>query len=182
MIFGSIFKKLKGDNTTVLTLKKKEKKAKKRVPVKKSQPKKSNSKKKVKPKPKVKKPGKTKQLLKSTKRQKSRPPKKLNPKRTALNPVKRKESSKAKEILIGEIKHYFGKVKAGVIKLDKAGLAVGDSIRIKGSTSDFTQKIVSLEIDNQPVERAAKGKQVGFKSKKRVRIKDKVYKIEKGKR
>ena len=75
---------------------------------------------------------------------------------------------------IGAITHYFPKVKAGVIKLS-ATLAVGDTIYIKGHTTDFKQKVASLQIDNAPIEKAAKGKEVGIKVKGRVRAEDEVY-------
>jgi hypothetical protein len=78
--------------------------------------------------------------------------------------------------LIGEITHYFSHCKAGVIKLKKP-LALGDTIYIKGHTTNYKQKIVSLQVDNKPVEELSKGKEAGFLAKKRVRKGDKVYKI-----
>jgi len=40
---------------------------------------------------------------------------------------------------IGKITHYFSKIDVGIIKLSKGKLKVGDTIRIKGHTSDLTQ-------------------------------------------
>ncbi|MCD6539119.1 MAG: hypothetical protein J7K37_00205 [Candidatus Omnitrophica bacterium] len=93
-------------------------------------------------------------------------------KRASVSTVKKKP----KEELIGKITHFFPKVSAGVIKLRK-GLSIGDTIHIKGHTSDFIQKVSSLQINNKPVKRAEKGKLVGVLVKERVRRKDKVYKI-----
>jgi len=87
-----------------------------------------------------------------------------------------KAKKKPKEELIGKITHFFPKVSAGVIKLKKS-LSLGDTIHIKGHTSDFIQKVSSLQINNKPVKRAEKGKLVGVLVKERVRRKDKVYKI-----
>jgi len=77
---------------------------------------------------------------------------------------------------IGEISHYFGHCKAGVIKLE-ASISSGDTIRIKGHTTDFKQKIASLQMDNKPIDNATKGQEAGFLAKKRVRSGDKVYKV-----
>ena len=83
---------------------------------------------------------------------------------------------KPKEELIGRVVHYFPKVKAAVIRIDKGPLLEGESIHIKGYTTDIKQKISSMQIDRVPVKRAAKGKEAGIRVKKRVRITDKVYK------
>ena len=64
---------------------------------------------------------------------------------------------RAEEIVIGEITHYFPHVKAGVIKVAKSGLALGDEVHIKGHTSDFRQKITSMQINNVPIKAAKKG-------------------------
>jgi hypothetical protein len=91
-----------------------------------------------------------------------------------------KANAKAKQPegeLVGEITHYFTHCKAGVIKLKKP-ITAGETIYIKGHTTDFKQKLVSLQIDNKPVEDAAKGKEVGFSAKKRVRSGDKVYRVQ----
>lgn len=77
---------------------------------------------------------------------------------------------------IGEISHYFGHCKAGVIKLE-ASISSGDTIRIIGHTTDFKQKIASLQMDNKPIDSATKGQEAGFLAKKRVRSGDKVYKV-----
>ena len=77
---------------------------------------------------------------------------------------------------IGSITHYFSRCKAGVIKL-KGPLVAGETIHIQGHTTDFKQKLSSLQIDNKAVEKAKKGSEVGFSAKKRVRINDLVYKV-----
>lgn len=79
--------------------------------------------------------------------------------------------------LVGKVTHYFPHVKAGAILIGSGQLAVGDVIRIKGHTSDFKQKIASMQIDRVPVEKASKGAEIGILVKSRVRIHDKVYKI-----
>jgi len=81
-----------------------------------------------------------------------------------------------KEELVGIVTHYFPHVKAAVLKL-KTPLALGETIKIKGHTTDFTQKVTSLQINRVPIEKAKKGDEIGLYVESRVRRKDKVYKI-----
>ena len=83
---------------------------------------------------------------------------------------------KEKENVIGKITHYFSKVRAAVIKL-KSPLAVGDRIKIKGHTTDFTQAINSMQIDHLPVNQAKKGQEIGLLVDSRARQHDVVYKV-----
>ena len=64
---------------------------------------------------------------------------------------------------------------AAVIKL-KAPLAIGDTIKIKGHTTDFTQGITSMQIDRTPINQAKKGQEIGLLVNSRVRQHDLVYK------
>jgi putative protease len=54
---------------------------------------------------------------------------------------------------------------------------VGDLIRIVGHTTDFTQKVDSMQLENQAIEKAMPGQLVGIKVKDRVREKDAVFKV-----
>lgn len=99
------------------------------------------------------------------------------PKKSAR--VKKKtirKTRKTKENIIGIVTHYFPHVKAAAIKL-KARLSLGDTIRIKGHTTDFTQKITSLEINRQPISSGKKGQEIGLLVESRVRHKDVVSKV-----
>ena len=77
---------------------------------------------------------------------------------------------------IGKITHYFPHVNAGVIKLQKP-LSVGETIYIKGHTTDFKEKVQSLQIERVPVQSAKPRDEVGVLVKKRVRAGDLVYRI-----
>ena len=77
---------------------------------------------------------------------------------------------------IGVVSHYFGEI--GVAAIDLMGkVKVGDSLRIKGSTTDFEQAIDSMQIEKESVEKAGRGKSIGIKVGDKVRVGDKVYKI-----
>lgn len=78
--------------------------------------------------------------------------------------------------VIGKITHFFPHVNAGVIKLRKP-LQKGDQIYIKGHTTDFKEKVESMQIDRVPVESAKSGDEIGILVKKRVRIGDTVYRL-----
>jgi putative protease len=81
----------------------------------------------------------------------------------------------SEEVLVGEVIHYFRKVKAAVVKVKENKVAVGDSIRVKGNTTDFTEKIKSMQIDHEIVNSASKGKEVAIQMKKKTRRGDRVF-------
>jgi hypothetical protein len=78
--------------------------------------------------------------------------------------------------LVGTVTHYFPHVQAAVIKV-KSALALGDTVKIKGHTTDLTQTISSMQIDRTPINQAKKGDEIGLLVNSRVRQHDKVYKI-----
>ena len=73
--------------------------------------------------------------------------------------------------------HYFGKVQVAAIELTEGDLSVGETIHVKGHTSDFTQKIESMQIDRVEVPRAEKGQAVGIRVAEHARPGDLVFKI-----
>lgn len=80
------------------------------------------------------------------------------------------------EQLIGMVTHYFKGPGVAVFKLT-GDLTVGDEIHVVGHTSDFTEKIISMEVDHQKVERAAAGDEVAVKVGDRARQHDQVFKV-----
>lgn len=80
------------------------------------------------------------------------------------------------EIEVGKITHYYTNIEVGVVELSDS-LRVGEMIHIQGVTTDFTQTVGSMQIDNQPVEEAGAGEAVGLKVEERVREGDKVYRL-----
>jgi len=64
-----------------------------------------------------------------------------------------------------------------VLELTKGDLKVGDTIHVKGATSDFTQKIDSMQIEKTKIEEAKKGQAIGLKVAEHVRQNDVVYKV-----
>lgn len=89
-------------------------------------------------------------------------------------PVSKKTAKKAKQSILGIVTHYFPKVSAAVIKL-KTPLKIGDTIQIKGHTTNITQTVTSMQIDRTPINTAKKGAEIGLLVNSRVRRHDKVY-------
>jgi len=78
---------------------------------------------------------------------------------------------------IGVATHYFPKVDAAVVKMTKGSLSIGDAIIIKGHTTDFKEKVDSIQLDHAPLTTASAGQEIGLKVKAKVREHDVVYKI-----
>jgi putative protease len=81
------------------------------------------------------------------------------------------------EELIGVVTHYYGHLSVAAIRLESGGLSVGDTIRVLGHTSDFRQRIVSMQIEHQPVTEAGKRQEIGLKVTEHARENDLVYKV-----
>jgi putative protease len=81
---------------------------------------------------------------------------------------------------IGHITHYFPKIGVAVIEVTAGSLKVGETIHIKGHTSDFSQAVESLQQENLPVPEVKKGVSAGMKVKEHVREGDRIYRIKEG--
>jgi putative protease len=93
----------------------------------------------------------------------------------ARKPVKKAARvKKAKEKILGVVDHFFGHISVAAIKV-KAPMKIGDILHIKGHTTDFIQKLVSMQIEHQDVTRAKKGDDIGVKVSGKVRQHDVVY-------
>lgn len=97
-------------------------------------------------------------------------------KKTAKPEVVKKKRVAAPQI-VGKVTHYFPHVKAGVILVSRGKIVPGDTLQFKGHTTDFKQKVKSMQIDNVPIKEAKAGQEIGFLVKARVRHNDTVYKI-----
>lgn len=98
---------------------------------------------------------------------------------TQLKKPKKKRAVKKKALpkkqkAIALITHRFSKIEVAVIKL-RSTLKIGDTIRIEGHTTDFKQKVKSMQIDHAPITIARASQEIGLLVEKRVRINDKVF-------
>ncbi len=115
--------------------------------------------------------------VKATARKKSSKPAARRPK---ARKSKVKIAKKAPEISlekIGKVTHYFPHVKAAAVLVLKDSLKLGDQIYIKGHTTDFKEKVNSMQLDHVPIQEGKKGDEIGLLVKSRVRIGDSVYRL-----
>jgi hypothetical protein len=78
-------------------------------------------------------------------------------------------------IEIGYVSHFFSKINVAIVELTLP-LSVGDHILVKGPSTDFNQKVESMQIDRKEIHRAEGGQSIGLKLAQLVREKDVVYK------
>ena len=81
-----------------------------------------------------------------------------------------------KEERIGKVDHFFNHISVAAIKLE-GELKAGDTIHIKGRTTDFTQTIDSIQIEHEKKESAKAGDDIGIKVTENVRAHDEVFKV-----
>ena len=77
---------------------------------------------------------------------------------------------------VGRVTHYFGHIQVASIVLEDE-LKVGDTVHIKGRTSDFTQPINSMEFDHKKIEMGTKGQEVAVGVVQHARQHDEVFKV-----
>ena len=78
---------------------------------------------------------------------------------------------------VGVVTGFFAVPSVAIIKVTKGPIKVGDTIWIRGHTTDLKETIQSMQIDHKPVEEAEKGKEIGIKVSQRTRRNDRVYKV-----
>ncbi|MCJ7683703.1 MAG: hypothetical protein MUO68_05350 [Desulfobacteraceae bacterium] len=78
---------------------------------------------------------------------------------------------------VAVIVKFFAKPSVAALEVTNGTINKGDLLRYKGHTTDFTEEISSMEIDNESVDDVKAGDLVGVKVKERVREGDKVYKV-----
>ncbi len=81
------------------------------------------------------------------------------------------------EQLVGTVTHFFPQPSVAIVKLTDGDLRVGDEVHFVGHTTDFVEKITSMEVEHAKVEQAALGQEIGIQVVARVRPHDKVYKV-----
>jgi len=81
------------------------------------------------------------------------------------------------ETRIGTVTHYYGNLHVAGVTITDGELHTGDTIHVKGHTSDFEQKVESMEIDHKAVDVAKSGNQIGLSVIKHAREHDTVYMV-----
>ncbi len=78
---------------------------------------------------------------------------------------------------IGVVTHYWNHLHVAGVKIDNGELKVGDTIRVKGHTSDFTQQVESMRIEEETIEVARAGDDIGLAVVEHAREHDEVFKV-----
>lgn len=76
---------------------------------------------------------------------------------------------------VGRVTHFFSKPSVAAVDLS-ASLAVGDTIIIRGATTELEQELESMQIEHQDINEAEGGQAVAVRVKEKVRPGDVVYK------
>jgi len=76
---------------------------------------------------------------------------------------------------IGNVTHYYNHLHVATVKITEGELHLGDMIHVEGRTSDFMQKIGSMELDHNQVDVAKPGDIVGVEIDEHAREHDTVY-------
>jgi len=97
------------------------------------------------------------------------------PKKETKKEVK-KEEAPAEDLgkELGKVTHFYDKISVAIIELSDK-VAKGDTIHLKGHTTDFEQPVDSIEIEHKSVDEAKKGDVIGVKVSGKCREGDRVY-------
>ncbi len=78
---------------------------------------------------------------------------------------------------IGVVTHYYSHLSVATLRLESGTLRVRDVIHIRGHTTDFSQKVESLEVNHAPATEVGPNEDFGLKVVQHAREHDVVYKV-----
>ena len=78
---------------------------------------------------------------------------------------------------IGVVTHYYSHLSVATLRLESGTLRVGDVIHIRGHTTDFSQRVESLQVNNAPTTEVGPNHDFGLKVAQHAREHDVVYKV-----
>jgi hypothetical protein len=77
---------------------------------------------------------------------------------------------------VGKVTHYFDHIQVAVLALAEV-LRVGDTIHFHGHSTDFTQKVESMQLEHKGVDEGKPGQDVALKTAQKVHEHDAVFKV-----
>ena len=83
----------------------------------------------------------------------------------------------AGEERIGSVTHYYGELSVAAVRIESGSLRLGDTIHVVGHTSDFRQRVESMQIEHEPAAEVRAGQEIGLKVTAHAREHDAVYKV-----
>ena len=78
---------------------------------------------------------------------------------------------------IGVVTHYYNHLSVATLRLESGTLRVGDVIHIRGHTTDFSQRVESLQVNHAPATEVGPNDDFGLKVVQHAREHDVVYKV-----
>lgn len=78
---------------------------------------------------------------------------------------------------IGKVTHWFGHIGVAAVTLSDR-LKVGDHVRVKGHTTDFTTTVDKMQVDHKDVPEAKPGDDVAVHFGQKAREHDVVLKVD----
>ena len=78
---------------------------------------------------------------------------------------------------IGAVTHYYSHLSVAIIRLESGTMRLGDVIHIRGHTTDFNQKVETLEVNHAPVTEVGPNEEFGLKVVEHAREHDAVFKV-----
>ena len=82
------------------------------------------------------------------------------------------------EQLVGSVTHFFKGPSVAVVKVTEGHIAIGDEIHFVGHTTDFSERVTSMEVEHKKVERAETGDEIAIQVVDRARVHDQVYRVQ----
>jgi hypothetical protein len=79
---------------------------------------------------------------------------------------------------VGTVVHYYPHVNAAIVRVERGGFRVGDTLEFQGYTTKFQQRVAHIELEHESVGSAAPGQVVGIQVTERVREHDRVRKVQ----
>jgi len=76
---------------------------------------------------------------------------------------------------IGKITHYYNHRHVATVNITDGELHIGDMIHVEGHTSNFMQKLCSMELEHESTDVAKPGDNVGIAIDEYARENDSVY-------
>ena len=84
--------------------------------------------------------------------------------------------SKLMELEIGKVIHYYNHLSVAVLELVEE-LKLGDKVRFVGISTDFVQRVTSMEVEHHPVLWVKAGDHMAIKVVQPVHVHDVVYRV-----
>ena len=81
------------------------------------------------------------------------------------------------EVQVGRVTHYYTHLGVAALLIEAEGLKVGDTIHIKGHTTDLTQTVDSMQLEHEDIQEAKPGQNIGIRVREHVREQDAVLKV-----